>query len=81
MLGLIPFLSPSKIKLRASYTPPLLRPVLELKVSCVRLRSGSWSSWGPRLGVFVHYSMPLKRDSDEVGPKLNMKSFHANKHY
>lgn len=82
MFGWTAFLFPSKIELRASYTPPMraslrsdLCKILMTHVSGQDPDPGA--SWGPRLEVFACYSMLLTCDSGEVGPKSNMKPFHA----
>lgn len=85
VLGWIPSLFPSKVELR-TYTPPV--GVSRRSDRCWILRphvSGQDPDPGP-LGApdwrcFAHYSIPLTCDSDDVGPKSNMKPFHVNKPY
>lgn len=86
VLGWIPFLFPSQIQLRGSYTPPVgvslhsdLCWILRPHVSDRDLDPGPLAA--PNRRCFACYSILLTCDSDEVEPKSNMKPFHVNKHY
>lgn len=86
VLGCITFLFPSQIHLRGSCTPPVgasLRSdlCLILRPHVSRQDPDPGPLGAPDRRCFAHYSIPLTCNSDEVGPKSNMKPFHVNKRY